>query len=399
MNPLKHKKIVLAVTGSIACYKSLFLTRLLIKAGAEVRVLMSPSATKFVTPLSFSTLSKHPVFTSVIDEEAWNNHVEFGLWGDLMLVAPCTATSLAKMANGIADTIITAVYLSAKCPIWFAPAMDRDMWKHPSTQENIRKLTSYGNKIIPVGEGELASGLVGAGRMAEPEDIVAAVSGFFSAQQDLAGKKVVITAGPTQESLDPVRFIGNHSSGRMGIELAEVCAARGAQVTLVLGPSVLRPEHPQIDIVHVRSAQDMYDATVKIFPSADLAIMAAAVADYRPKSYSDEKIKKKDGDMKIELERTQDIAAQLGSTKKEKQITVGFALETMNAEANAKRKLKKKNFDMIVLNSLKDKGAGFQHNTNKVKIINTKGEVRDYELKSKRDVAEDIVNQIVEILK
>jgi len=399
MNPLKHKKIVLAVTGSIACYKSLFLTRLLIKAGAEVRVLMSPSATKFVTPLSFSTLSKHPVFTSVIDEEAWNNHVEFGLWGDLMLVAPCTATSLAKMANGIADTIITAVYLSAKCPIWFAPAMDRDMWKHPSTQENIRKLTSYGNKIIPVGEGELASGLVGAGRMAEPEDILAAVSGFFSAQQDLAGKKVVITAGPTQESLDPVRFIGNHSSGRMGIELAEVCAARGAQVTLVLGPSVLRPEHPQIDIVHVRSAQDMYDATVKIFPSADLAIMAAAVADYRPKSYSDEKIKKKDGDMKIELERTQDIAAQLGSTKKEKQITVGFALETMNAEANAKRKLKKKNFDMIVLNSLKDKGAGFQHNTNKVKIINTKGEVRDYELKSKRDVAEDIVNQIVEILK
>jgi len=399
MNPLKHKKIVLAVTGSIACYKSLFLTRLLIKAGAEVRVLMSPSATKFVTPLSFSTLSKHPVFTSVIDEEAWNNHVEFGLWGDLMLVAPCTATSLAKMANGIADTIITAVYLSAKCPIWFAPAMDRDMWKHPSTQENIRKLTSYGNKIIPVGEGELASGLVGAGRMAEPEDIVAAVSGFFSAQQDLAGKKVVITAGPTQESLDPVRFIGNHSSGRMGIELAEVCAARGAQVTLVLGPSVLRPDNPQIDIVHVRSAQDMYDATVKVFPSADLAIMAAAVADYRPKSYSDEKIKKKDGDMKIELERTQDIAAQLGSTKKAKQITVGFALETMNAEANAKRKLKKKNFDMIVLNSLKDKGAGFQHNTNKVKIINTKGEVRDYELKSKRDVAEDIVNQIVEILK
>jgi len=314
-------------------------------------------------------------------------------------VAPCTATSLAKMANGIADTIITAVYLSAKCPIWFAPAMDRDMWKHPSTQENIRKLTSYGNKIIPVGEGELASGLVGAGRMAEPEDIVAAVSGFFSKEQDLAGKKVVITAGPTQESLDPVRFIGNHSSGRMGIELAEVCAARGAQVTLVLGPSVLSPEHPQIDIVHVRSAQDMYDATVKIFPSADLAIMAAAVADYRPKSYSDEKIKKKDGDMKIELERTQDIAAQLGSTKKAKQITVGFALETMDAEANAKRKLKKKNFDMIVLNSLKDKGAGFQHNTNKVKIINTKGEVRDYELKSKRDVAEDIVNQIVEILK
>jgi len=399
MNPLKHKKIVLAVTGSIACYKSLFLTRLLIKAGAEVRVLMSPSATKFVAPLSFSTLSKHPVFTSVIDEEAWNNHVELGLWGDLMLVAPCTATSLAKMANGIADTIITAVYLSAKCPIWFAPAMDRDMWKHPSTQENIRKLTSYGNKIIPVGEGELASGLVGAGRMAEPEDIVAAVSGFFSKEQDLAGKKVVITAGPTQESLDPVRFIGNHSSGRMGIELAEVCAARGAQVTLVLGPSVLSPEHPQIDIVHVRSAQDMYDATVKIFPSADLAIMAAAVADYRPKSYSDEKIKKKDGDMKIELERTQDIAAQLGSTKKAKQITVGFALETMDAEANAKRKLKKKNFDMIVLNSLKDKGAGFQHNTNKVKIINTKGEVRDYELKSKRDVAEDIVNQIVEILK
>jgi len=399
MNPLKHKKIVLAVTGSIACYKSLFLTRSLIKAGAEVRVLMSPSATKFVAPLSFSTLSKHPVFTSVIDEEAWNNHVELGLWGDLMLVAPCTATSLAKMANGIADTIITAVYLSAKCPIWFAPAMDRDMWKHPSTQENIRKLTSYGNKIIPVGEGELASGLVGAGRMAEPEDIVAAVSGFFSKEQDLAGKKVVITAGPTQESLDPVRFIGNHSSGRMGIELAEVCAARGAQVTLVLGPSVLSPEHPQIDIVHVRSAQDMYDATVKIFPSADLAIMAAAVADYRPKSYSDEKIKKKDGDMKIELERTQDIAAQLGSTKKAKQITVGFALETMDAEANAKRKLKKKNFDMIVLNSLKDKGAGFQHNTNKVKIINTKGEVRDYELKSKRDVAEDIVNQIVEILK
>ena len=399
MNPLKQKKIVLAVTGSIACYKSLFLTRLLIKAGAEVRVIMTPSATKFVAPLTFSTLSKHPVYTSVIDEEAWNNHVELGLWGDLMLIAPCTASSLGKMANGIADTIVTAVYLSAKCPVWFAPAMDRDMWTHPSTQENIRKLTSYGNKIIPVGNGELASGLVGAGRMAEPEDIITALSKLFTTQQDLAGKKVVITAGPTQESLDPVRFLGNHSSGKMGIELADVCAGRGAEVTLVLGPSVLRPEYPGIKLVSVRSAEDMYNAAVEAFSSSDIAIMAAAVADYRPKTYSDIKIKKKQGEMTIELERTKDIAAHLGSIKKSHQLTIGFALETTNEEANAKRKLEKKNFDMIVLNSLKDKGAGFQHNTNKVKIINTKGDVIDYELKSKRAVAEDIVNQIVEFQK
>ena len=395
---LDGKKIILCITGSIAAYKAAFLVRLLVKANADVRVIMTPSACSFITPLTLSTLSKHEVHTEVSDGNSWNNHVELGLWADAMVVAPTTATTLAKMANGIADNMVVATYLSAKCPVFIAPAMDLDMWKHPSTISNIEKLTSYGNAIIPVGHGELASGLHGDGRMAEPEEIVAFLEKTFEEKMDLTGKKILVTAGPTHEAIDPVRFIGNRSSGKMGVSIAEVCASRGARVELVLGPSKLEVNHPNINCTRVQSAAQMYDAATKAFDDCDAGIMAAAVADYTPKTVSDIKIKKKDGDLNIPLQRTKDIAGYLGSIKKN-QVLIGFALETNDEIANANRKLQKKNMDFIVLNSLNDKGAGFQHDTNKIRIIKKSGEeILEFELKSKKEVAEDIVDELVKLL-
>ena len=392
---MKGKKILLGITGSIAAYKAASLTRLFIKAGAEVQVLMTPAAARFITPLTLSTLSKNPVHTSVIDESSWNNHVEMGLWADAMVVAPTTATTLSKMANGICDNVIVATYLSARCPVFFAPAMDLDMWKHPATLGNLAKLQSYGNHLIPVGHGELASGLVGAGRMAEPEDIVAFVGKYLTKDHSkIAAKHILITAGPTFEALDPVRFIGNHSSGKMGICIAEEAAERGAKVSLILGPSKLSTNHPNIETIRIQSAQEMYEATVERYSTADATIMAAAVADYRPKEISKEKIKKKDGEMFIELERTKDIAAELGKQKRPNQVNIGFALETQNEMNNAEKKLIKKNFDFIVLNSLNDKGAGFKHDTNKITIVDRDNNIQQFELKSKQAVAADILDKI-----
>ncbi len=402
---LKGKKIILGITGSIAAYKAAFLTRLLIKAGAEVQVLMTQSATSFISPLTLSTLSKKSVFTDVHNGESWNNHVDLGLWADLMLVAPLTATTLGKMANGISDNIIVATYLSAKCPVFVAPAMDLDMWAHPSTKGNIDKLISYGNHIIPVGHGELASGLVGAGRMGEPEDIVQHLGDFLQEETTISsnhklplqGKKAIVTAGPTYEPIDPVRFIGNRSSGKMGVAIAEALAKQGAEVQLILGPSNLSTDIANVKLIRVQTAQDMYEVATNNFGKSDIAIMAAAVADYRPKTVADKKLKKGDFDLTIPLERTQDIAAALGKVKKKHQVIIGFALETNNELENAKGKLKKKNFDMIVLNSLQDKGAGFKHDTNKVTFI-TEKEVKPFPLKTKVAVAEDIAKHITQIL-
>jgi len=394
---LDGKRIILCITGSIAAYKAATLVRLFVKANADVRVIMTPSACSFISPLTLSTLSKHEVHTEVSDGNSWNNHVELGLWADAMVVAPTTATTLGKMANGIADNMVVATYLSAKCPVYIAPAMDLDMWKHPSTKANIKKLQSYGNRMIPVGNGELASGLHGEGRMAEPEDIVEFLSDTFAKKQDLKGKKVLVTAGPTHEAIDPVRFIGNRSSGKMGVAIAEACAKRGAEVVLVLGPAILQVNHARIDCQRVQSAEEMYRAAVEAFDSCDAAIMAAAVADYTPLTVSDIKIKKKEGDLSIPLKRTKDIAGHLGSIKKN-QILIGFALETNDEIANANRKLQKKNLDFIVLNSLNDNGAGFQHDTNKVRIIKKSGEALAFDLKPKSEVAEDIVDVLVNLM-
>ena len=394
---MKGKKIILAVTGSIAAHKAAFLTRLLIKAGAEVQVLMTDAAKHFITPLTLSTLSKKPVFTEIISEESWNSHVELGLWADAMVVAPCTATTLAKLANGMSDNIVTATYLSARCPIFIAPAMDLDMWKHPATIRNLDLLRGYGCHLIPVGYGELASGLVGDGRMAEPEEIIVFVDNFFNKKEDLKGKKILVTAGPTYEALDPVRFIGNRSSGKMGVAIADELAGRGAEVILVLGPSKLQAEHPSVLTLKVESAQQMYEAATAHFSECDAAILAAAVADYRPKHVSDIKIKKKEGDMTIELEKTLDIAATLGSRKQAHQKLIGFALETNSELENALSKLKRKNLDFIVLNSLRDAGAGFSHNTNKISIIFSENNVKEFDLKNKDDVAKDIVDELVQL--
>ncbi len=388
---LANKKILLGICGSIAAYKAATLVRLFVKQGAEVKVLMTNAATKFISPLTLSTLSKHSVHTSVIDGDSWNNHVEMGLWADLMIVAPATSTTLAKMRMGLCDNIVVATYLSAKCPVYFAPAMDLDMWKHPATKDNILQLQSYGNHLIPVGNGELASGLVGEGRMAEPEDILQFVKTHSSTQGKFKGKTVLITAGPTYEAIDPVRFIGNRSTGKMGTEIALAFANQGAKVYLILGPSIIKIDHPNIKVVRVVSAAQMCKEAVKKYKKADIAVMSAAVADYTPKTVASQKIKKKGGGLNIELERTQDIAAKLGSLKTSKQFNIGFALETNNEVASAKGKLKKKNFDMIVLNSLKDKGAGFAHNTNKVTIFDKQGGVHKFKLKSKKEVALDIV--------
>lgn len=399
MNTLKGKKILLGITGSIAAYKAALITRLFIKAGAEVQILMTKAATDFITPLTLSTLSKKAVHSDVSSGESWNNHVELGLWADAMIIAPATANTIAKMANGLCDNIISAAYLSARCPVFVAPAMDLDMWQHPSTLHNVARLKDFGNHLIPVGHGELASGLVGAGRMAEPEDIVQYLNDFFDKKAKFKGLTAIVTAGPTYEPIDPVRFIGNRSSGKMGVAIAEELAKRGAKVQLILGPSKLNPQHPLIELISVQTAQDMYEAASRCFDKADIAVLAAAVADYRPVTVADKKIKKKDKTLGLELEKTTDIAASLGKIKRNNQLIVGFALETNNELENAQSKLSRKNFDFIVLNSLQDKGAGFKHDTNKVTIIHKDNKIKNYELKSKVAVAVDIVDEIEAIKK
>ena len=394
---LAGKKIILAITGSIAAYKTPHLVRLLVKAGAEVKVILTPAATDFVSPLALATVSKNPVHSNVSDNSAWNNHVEMGLWADVLLVAPCSANTLAKMAHGLCDNLVGAVYLSAKCPVLVAPAMDEDMWLHPSTKRNIDIIQSFGNTIIPVAHGELASGLIGEGRMAEPEEIVSFLFSFLQKknEQPLKGIKALVSAGPTYERLDPVRFIGNFSTGKMGIALAEALSDKGAEVTLVLGPSSLEMLNPKFEIRRVESAEEMYEACKKVFPSCKISILAAAVADYKPENIAPDKIKKQGETLSLTLTKTKDILATLGKTKKKGQTLVGFALETNNEKANALKKLKEKNADMIVLNSLRDEGAGFGHDTNKVTLIKANGKSVSLPLLSKKETAEEIVNQIM----
>lgn len=392
-------KILLGVSGSIAAYKAALLTRLLIKQGDDVQVLMTRAAADFITPLSLATLSKRPVLQDIHSESGWNNHVELGLWADACIIAPATANTLAKLANGLCDNILSAVFLSARCPVFVAPAMDVDMWRHPATQANIQKLQTFGVQVIPVEHGELASGLVGDGRMAEPEHIVAFVQQYFQKQPaslPLTGKKSLVTAGPTFEALDPVRYLGNHSTGKMGIAIAEALAQAGSEVTLVLGPTALRPQNPALRVVSVQSAEQMYSTCAPLFPKMDIAVLAAAVADYKPKIFSKIKIKKTEQDMNIELAKTTDIAAALGKQKTEKQVLVGFALETNDEKQHAAAKLQKKNLDFIVLNSLNDAGAGFGHDTNKISILYPGGVVKDFDLKSKTAVAADIVAEIIQ---
>lgn len=385
-------KIIVGVTGSIAAYKSALLIRGLIKAGHEVKVVMTSSARDFISPLTLATLSKNEVHIDVSNGESWNNHVELGLWADLFLVAPCTANTLAKMAHGQCDNMLLATYLSAKCPVWIAPAMDLDMWQHPTTQYNLQRLSSFPNtRMIDVEHGELASGLYGPGRMAEPEAIIRTIEDWVTMRQKLIGFKAMVTAGPTHEHLDPVRYIGNPSSGKMGISLAKCLADMGCKVKLILGPTHHSVDHSNIETVNVTSANEMYMASQKYFPESDLAIFAAAVADYSPKQYSDKKTKKKEGDLHLELKRTEDIAQRLGEVKTDRQITVGFALETNNEEFNAQSKLERKRFNFIVLNSLNDKGAGFGGTTNKVTIYDDNGRKTAFDLKSKSEVAQDIV--------
>ncbi|WP_431471471.1 bifunctional phosphopantothenoylcysteine decarboxylase/phosphopantothenate--cysteine ligase CoaBC [Nonlabens sp. SCSIO 43208] len=402
MSILSGKKVLLGVTGGIAAYKTTFLTRLLIKAGAVVKVVMTPAARDFVTPLTLSTLSKNPVhshFTNEDDEnDTWNNHVELGLWADLIIIAPTTANTLSKMVSGTIDNLLLAVYCSAKCPVYFAPAMDLDMYKHPSTLHNFEKLESYGNLMIPAGEGELASGLSGKGRMAEPEEIITFVENDILSKLPLHDKKVLITAGPTHEAIDPVRFIGNHSSGKMGAALAVQVAEMGAQVHLIMGPSSVIVEHSLIQRIDVTSARDMYDAVHKIVSKMDIAIFSAAVADYRPKDVATNKIKKKEDTLHIELIKNPDILASVGALKN-KPFLVGFALETNDELNHAFAKAEKKNTDLLVLNSMRDKGAGFKKDTNKITLITKEKEVIPFELKSKVEVAKDIVNEIVKRIK
>ena len=401
MSILSGKKVLLGVTAGIAAYKAAFLVRGFIKAGAEVRVIMTPDAKDFVTPLTLSTLSKNEVLSTFTQEEnenaVWNNHVELGLWADFLVIAPATANTLAKMASGTSDNLLLATYLSAKCPVYFAPAMDLDMYKHPSTHQSFEKLISYGNIMIPATSGELASGLEGKGRMAEPEAIVSFIEDDILDKLPLKGKKVLITAGPTYEAIDPVRFIGNHSSGKMGYAIAEAAAGLGASVILISGPTHLQLKHNLIEVIRVTSAAQMLDAVQANFDKVDIAIAAAAVADYRPAQVADQKIKKKEASMSIALEPTTDILAYMGKTKG-KQFLVGFALETENEIANAKGKLERKHLDLIVLNSLNDQGAGFKTETNKVTFISKSGAVVPQELKPKAEVAQDVFELIQQLL-
>ncbi len=397
---LHGKKIVLGVCGSIAAYKSALLIRLLTKAGAAVQVIMTDAALGFITPLTLSTLSKNPVLNKFSNSETgeWNNHVDLGLWADLVLIAPASANTIAKMANGYCDNLLLATYLSAKCPVLIAPAMDLDMYAHKSTQDNIEKLKSIGNQFLDPDSGELASGLIGAGRMQEPEEILAYLNAYFGAGK-LKGKKVMITAGPTYEAIDPVRFIGNNSTGKMGYAIAEAMANEGANVELVSGPSHQVVKSPQIKVHKVTSAEEMYNKCVDLYGGMDITIFSAAVADYRPDTVADQKIKKKGNTLDLKLVKTHDIAAALGKLKKAKQFNVGFALETENEQINAQMKIEAKNFDLIVLNSLNDKGAGFGHDTNKISIIDKNNKIVNFELKTKHEVAKDIVNTIINVYK
>jgi len=387
----------LGVTGSIAAYKAALLVRLLVKEGAEVKVMMTPAACDFITPLTLSTLSKHEVGVHVSENGNWSNHVMLGRWADVMLIAPASVNTIAKMANGICDNLLLAVYLSATCPVLFAPAMDEDMWLHPATKNNITKLLSYGHRQLPVHKGELASGLFGEGRMAEPEAIVAYVRDFLSAGKPLAGKTALVSAGPTQEPIDPVRFISNHSSGKMGIALAEALAEAGANVQLVLGPTPLSTGYSGVTTTRVITAEEMYNSCMALAPVADIIVMAAAVADYRPRTVADIKIKKKDDEMRIDLEKTTDIARTIGTQKKNGQLLIGFSLETNNEREYALKKLKDKNLDMVVLNSLNDAGAGFNHDTNKVTLLSSNGNEKALPLQSKQEVARNIVLAIIDL--
>ena len=402
MSILKEKKILLGITAGIAAYKTASLVRLFIKLGAEVKVIMTPASKNFITPLTLSTLSKNPVhstFYSKEDEnELWNNHVDLGLWADYMLIAPATANTLSKMANGTCDNLLLATYLSSKCPVYFAPAMDLDMYKHPSSIESLNKLQSFDNILIPATSGELASGLIGEGRMVEPEDIVSFIEKDICSKLPLKGKKVLVTAGPTYEAIDPVRFIGNHSSGKMGFAIASAAANLGAEVFLISGPSNQQIKHSLVHRVDVVSAEEMYEASHMYFKEVDIAILSAAVADYKPKNSASQKIKKTDTPLELSLSPTKDILASLGAIKKQ-QYLVGFALETNNEIENAKGKLKRKNLDAIILNSLKDKGAGFANDTNKITIIDKEFNEKAFKLKSKVAVAKDIMNEIVNRIK
>ena len=402
MSILRDKKILLAISGGIAAYKIAHLTRLFIKAGAHVQIVMTPASLDFITPLTLSTLSKNPVFWQFYDDKdpskEWNNHVELGLWADYMVIAPTTANTLAKMANGQCDNLLLSTYLSSKCPVYIAPAMDLDMYKHGSTKGNLDKLKSYGNKIIPAESGELASGLEGEGRMAEPENIISFIEKDITSQLPYLGKKFLITAGPTYEAIDPVRFIGNHATGLMGYELAEMACKMGAKVVLVSGPTSLKLKEKTINLVKVKSSDEMYEACMQHYENVDYVICAAAVADYKPKNVANKKIKKQDENLTLELVKTKDILKQIGTTKTN-QVVVGFALETENEIENAKQKITKKNLDCIVLNSMNDSGAGFGVNTNKVTIINNKMEETPLELKLKSEVALDILNYLLLIEK
>ncbi len=393
---LKGKKVLLGITGSIAAYKSVFFLRLLIKAGAEVKVVMTSHAADFVNPLTFSTLSKNPVLTDLAEKDVWANHVMLGRWADVMVIAPASCNTMAKMANGLCDNLLLAIYLSAVCPVIVFPAMDEDMWLHPATKTNIITLESHDIEVVSVNKGELASGLYGEGRMQEPEDMLLYLEKFFASKNSLQGKKVLITAGPTYEAIDPVRFIGNHSTGKMGISLAEECANRGAGVTLILGPSAILPKKG-IKVVNVVSAGEMYDEFIKNMDQADYIIMAAAVADYTPVVIASEKIKKTDAPLTLDLIQTRDILLEAGKRKTHDQVLVGFALETVNERHHAMEKLQKKNADFIVLNSLKDEGAGFAHKTNKITIFEKGGEVHEFNLKLKEEVAVDIINTITKL--
>ncbi len=396
---LRNKHIVLGITGSIAAYKACLIIRGLIKQGAEVQVVITPAGREFITPITLSTLTQKPVICDFFNHQdgTWNSHVDLGLWADAMLIAPATASTIGKMAHGVADNMLITTYLSMKAPVFIAPAMDLDMYAHPSTQENLQLLSKRGNHIIEPGTGFLASKLEGKGRMQEPEEIVRTLDEYFSQSQELKGKRVLITAGPTYEKIDPVRFIGNYSSGKMGFALAEECARRGAEVELVSGPVSLQIHHPSVHRTNVESAEEMFHAATERFTQADIAILCAAVADFTPTQVAGTKIKREGEELVLHLSPTHDIAQCLGAMKRDGQIMIGFALETNDEVAHAKDKLKRKNLDFIVMNSLQDKGAGFRHDTNKVTIIDAQGKT-EYPLKDKKEVAEDIVNRICTLL-